>query len=106
MTKRASFHISLLLLAGLILSFSVVNSAQQIRTPRQVPPPVNPDFSKMEVQTLKVQGNVYLLAGAGGNIAVQAGDEGVVVIDTGYEKMGEKVLAAIKKISTKPIRTV
>jgi glyoxylase-like metal-dependent hydrolase (beta-lactamase superfamily II) len=107
MMKRASFHISLLLFAGLIIvAFSVVNSAQQIRTPRQVPPPINPDFSKMEVQTLKVQGNVYLLAGAGGNIAVQAGDEGVVVIDTGYEKMGEKVLAAIKKISTKPIRTV
>jgi hypothetical protein len=50
--------------------------SQQIRTPRQTPLPVNPDFSKLEVQTLKVQGNIFLIAGAGGNIAVQVGDEG------------------------------
>jgi glyoxylase-like metal-dependent hydrolase (beta-lactamase superfamily II) len=67
---------------------------------------VNPDFSRLEVQTLKVQGNMYLIAGAGGNIAVQAGDEGVVLVDTGYEKMADKVLAAVKKITNKPIRTI
>jgi hypothetical protein len=48
--------------------------AQQIRTPRQTPLPVNPDFSKLETETLKVQGLIYLIAGAGGNIAVQTGD--------------------------------
>lgn len=79
---------------------------QQIRTPRQVPPPLNPDFSKMQVQTLKVQGIVYLLGGGGGNIAVQAGDEGVLLVDTGYEQMSGKILEAIRKISNKPIRTI
>jgi len=91
-------------------SVSLITPSQQqppqIRTPRQTPPPVNPDFSKMEVVSLRVQGNVHMLAGAGGNIAVQAGDEGVLVVDTGYEKMSDKVLAAIKKISNKPIRTI
>src|SRR6266704_4357646 len=77
--------------------------SQQIRTPRQTPFPVNPDFSKLEVQTLKVQGNISLIAGAGGNIAVQIGDEGVLLVDTGYEKMTDKVLAAIRKLSNKPI---
>jgi cyclase len=79
---------------------------QQIRTPKQMRLPQNPDFSKLEVQTLKVQGNVYLLAGAGGNIAVQVGDQGVLLVDTGYDQMSAKILAAIRKISDKPIRTI
>ena len=45
-----------------------------------------------------------MLVGAGGNIAVQIGDEGVLVADTGTAQMSEKVLAAIRKLSDKPIR--
>jgi len=59
-----------------------------------------------EIQTLKVQGNVYLLTGAGANIAVQIGDTGVLVVDTGVAEMGDKVVAAIKKLSDKPIQYV
>jgi cyclase len=51
-----------------------------------------------------VQGNVYMLVGAGGNIAVQTGDEGVLVVDTGVAQTRDKVLAAIRQLSTKPIR--
>src|ERR1051325_1659159 len=80
--------------------------AQQIRTPKQMPLPQKPDFSKLEVQTLKVQGNVYLLAGAGSDIAVQVGEDGVLVVDTGYEQMATKALAAIRKLSDKPLRTI
>ena len=54
-----------------------------------------------EIQTLPVQGNIYLLAGAGGNITVQIGDQGVLVVDTGLAPMSEKVLAAIRKLSNK-----
>jgi len=59
-----------------------------------------------EVETLKVQGNVYLITGAGGNIAVQIGDQGVLVVDTGLAAMSAKVLAAIRKLSEKPIQFV
>jgi len=59
-----------------------------------------------EVQTLPVQGNVYLITGAGGNIAVQIGDQGVLVVDTGLAGTSDKVLAAIRKLSTKPIQYV
>ena len=59
-----------------------------------------------EVRVLPVQGNVYMLVGDGGNIAVQIGDEGVLVVDTGTAQMSEKVLAAIKKLSDKPIRYI
>src|SRR5262252_8702922 len=87
--------------------FTLAASAQQqIRTPKQTRLPQNPDFSKLEVQTLKVQGNVYLLTGAGGNIAVQVGDAGVLVVDTGLAEMGDKVIAAIRKLSDKPIQYI
>jgi cyclase len=59
-----------------------------------------------EVHVVPVQGNVYMLVGAGGNIAVQIGDEGVLVVDTGTAQMSEKVLAAIKKLSDKPLRYI
>jgi cyclase len=59
-----------------------------------------------EVQTLKVQGNVYLLTGAGGNIAVQTGETGVLVVDTGLASMSDKVVAAIRKLSDKPIQYI
>jgi len=60
----------------------------------------------LEVETLKVQGNVYLITGAGGNIAVQIGDQGILVVDTGLAAMSAKVLAAIRKLSDKPIQYV
>ena len=59
-----------------------------------------------QIQTVHVQGNVHLLVGAGANIIVQAGEEGVLVIDTGPGPRGADVLAAIRRISTKPIRIV
>jgi cyclase len=59
-----------------------------------------------EVHVLPVQGNVYMLVGTGGNIAVQIGDEGVLVVDTGITSMSDKILAAIKKLSDKPIRYI
>ena len=59
-----------------------------------------------DIKVFPVQGNVYLLVGAGGNIAVQVGSEGVLVVDTGLPQHAEKVLAAIRTLSDKPIRYV
>jgi cyclase len=59
-----------------------------------------------DLDVLHVQGNVYMIAGAGGNIAVQIGDLGVLVVDTGLAQNSDKVLAAIRKLSGKPIQYV
>jgi len=56
-----------------------------------------------EIGILKVQGNVYMLAGANGNIAAQVGDDGILVVDTGTEAMAPKVAAALRTLSDKPI---
>ncbi len=64
------------------------------------------DYSKAEVHILPVQGRTYMLVGAGGNITVQVGDDGVFVVDTGVVQMSDKVLAAIRSLTDKPIRYV
>ena len=85
----------------------VVLDAQQIRTAKQMPFPKNPDWSKLEVDTLHVQGKVSMIAGAGGNIAVQVGDDGVLLVDSGYEQMSPKVVAAIRKLApNRTLRTI
>jgi cyclase len=59
-----------------------------------------------DINVFHVQGNVDLLVGAGGNILVQTGDEGVLVVDTGLAMYADKVLATIRTLSNKPIRYV
>lgn len=58
------------------------------------------------LEVVKVQGNVWMIAGAGGNIAVQAGDQGIVVVDTGANGLSDRVIDAIRGIGTGPIRYV
>ncbi len=64
------------------------------------------NFDKVEVHVLPVQGNVYMLVGAGGNMAVQVGKDGVLVVDSMYAGLNEKVLAAIRTLSKGPIRYI
>jgi glyoxylase-like metal-dependent hydrolase (beta-lactamase superfamily II) len=59
-----------------------------------------------ELEVLHVQGNVYLIAGAGGNTTVQIGPEAVVVVDTKTEAVADQLVAAIGRLSSKPIRHV
>jgi cyclase len=59
-----------------------------------------------EIQTLRVQGNVYMIAGPGGNTVVQAGETGVLVVDTQTAAVSDKLLAAIRAISPKPIHYI
>ena len=53
-----------------------------------------------------MQGHVYMLVGAGVNTTVQVGDDGVLVVDSGYAQMSDKTLAAIRSLSDKPIRYI
>ena len=52
-----------------------------------------------EVRAVHVQGNVHMIVGAGANIAVQVGNDGVLVVDTGAAGATEKVLATIKALA-------
>jgi glyoxylase-like metal-dependent hydrolase (beta-lactamase superfamily II) len=64
------------------------------------------NFDNVQVHVLPVQGNVYMLVGAGGNVTIQVGDDGVLLVDTSYAQMSDKILAEIRKLSNKPIRYI
>jgi glyoxylase-like metal-dependent hydrolase (beta-lactamase superfamily II) len=55
---------------------------------------------------VQLRPNFYVIAGAGGNIVVQTGPEGVVLVDSGSTAMADQVLAAIKRITPLPIRYI
>jgi hypothetical protein len=59
-----------------------------------------------DVKLLPVQGSLYLLAGAGANVVVQIGDDGVLLVDSGAKANAQKVLAAIRQLTDKPIRFI
>jgi glyoxylase-like metal-dependent hydrolase (beta-lactamase superfamily II) len=63
-------------------------------------------FAQSDVHVWPVQGNLYLLVSPGGNMAVQAGKDGVLLVDTGNGKVTSQILAAIRTISDKPIRYI
>jgi cyclase len=59
------------------------------------------------VHALRVRGNIYMLIGAGGNITLKAAENGVVLlVDSGHAGMADKVLAAIRQITPRPIRKI
>src|SRR5713226_5423291 len=66
------------------------------------------DFSKVQIKTTKVSGNIYMLEGAGGNIAASVGEDGIVIVDDQFAPLADKIQAALKelKITDKPIRFV
>lgn len=65
-----------------------------------------PDFDNIEVRTLQVRDNIYMLVGAGGNITVQLGDDGILIVDTQYAEMSEKILAALHELSDGTLRYI
>ena len=62
------------------------------------------DFSKVEIKAEKLSDTTWMLMGAGGNIGVSAGEDGVFVIDDQFAPLTPKIQEAIKKISDKPVR--
>jgi len=65
-----------------------------------------PNLDNVAVHVLPVQGSVYMLVGAGGNVTVQVGKEGVLLVDTSFAQMSDKIVAEVRKLSDKPIRYI
>ncbi len=56
------------------------------------------DFSKVEIKTTKVAGNIYMLQGAGGNIGVSVGPDGILIVDDQYAPLADKIKVALKNL--------
>src|SRR5688500_12016803 len=75
------------MLPGVVLAFAVTAAFGQGARPA-------------DIHIEPVRGNIYMLAGAGGNITVSVGPEGALVVDTGVAQMTEKVIAAIQQLGS------
>ena len=64
------------------------------------------DFSKVEIKTTKIKDNFYTLEGQGGTIGVLTGPDGVFMVDTQFAPLSDKIAAAVKKVSDKPIKFI
>jgi glyoxylase-like metal-dependent hydrolase (beta-lactamase superfamily II) len=89
-----------------LLPAAVLVAAGTLAFAQQAPP----DYSKTKIEVLKVQGNVYMLVGtggpAGGNVTMQAGTDGVLLVDTMYAALTDKIQEAIRTITKEPIRYI
>ena len=96
MTSRArpAVRMFLVVIPAVVALLGISGAAQQ--------PAGNAD-----VKSLHVQGNVWMLTSGAVNAAIQIGDDGVLVVDTMTEALGDKMLAEIKRLAgDKPIRQV
>jgi cyclase len=83
-----------------LLLFPAVASAQ---APAAAPAPQQ-DFSQVQIKVTKLAGDFHTLEGSGGIIGVLPGPDGVFMVDSQYAPLTDKIVAAIKTISDKPIR--
>ena len=96
---------------ALALSFPaerVLTQAGQAQARRPAWPPQLVEHAPGEVEVLPVRGHVSVIIGAGGNVTVQIGEQGIMLVDTGIASMSEKVWAAVQSIAPprKPLRYV
>ncbi len=69
-------------------------------------PPSAADLQNAELHVLPVQGNTYMMVGPGGNITIQTGKDGVLLVDTMFAPLAQRIAAEIKKLSDLPIRYI
>lgn len=66
--------------------------------------PAAPDYSKVQIRTVKLAPNFYVLNGQGGAIGVLTGPDGVLMVDSQFAPLTERIVAAIRQVSNEPIR--
>src|SRR5215467_15154641 len=64
------------------------------------------DFSKVEVKASKVAGSVYMLEGAGGNIGVSVGEDGILIVDDQFAPLADKIRASLKTLGQGKLRFI
>src|SRR6187431_2112912 len=69
-------------------------------------PPAAPNFAAVQIKATDLGNRTWMLEGNGGNITVIAGDDGVILVDTQFAPLHDKIVAAVKTLSDQPIRYV
>lgn len=64
------------------------------------------NYDSVQIKTTKLTESIYMLEGAGGNIGVLVGNDGIIIIDDQFAPLTEKIKTALSKISSKPVKFV
>lgn len=91
-------------LAAMVLSVLAGDALAQPPGPGQPPPGMRMDFSGVTIKTTDLGRRTYELEGQGGNITVAVADDGVIMVDSEFAPLHDKIKAAISAITDKPIR--
>jgi cyclase len=97
------FQVSAVVFAAGALLAGAPSVQTQSARPAWAWKPAVPAASDGQIHVLPVRGRVSMLLGAGGNITVAAGDDGVLMVDTGTAAMSDKVLAAVRAIAPRGV---
>src|SRR5437660_6131315 len=66
----------------------------------------HPSTSTAGLEALQIRPNVYVIFGAGANVTVHVGEDGLVLVDSGSSEAADRLLTAVKAISPRPIRLI
>src|SRR5246127_5656111 len=86
-------RVTIAALAGVSLLWAGAANAQQ-----------GVDFSKVEIKTTDLGNKTYMLEGQGGNITVAVGTDGIIMVDSQFAPLHNKIKAAVEKISPLPVK--
>src|ERR1700756_3620111 len=64
------------------------------------------DWDKVQIKTTDLGNKTYMLEGQGGNITVAVGSDGIIMVDTQFAPLSDKIKAAVKEISPLPIKYI
>src|SRR5262245_31720728 len=92
---RSMKRIALAALAGAAVIMAGFASAQQAK---------GPDWDSIQIKTTDLGNKTYRLEGQGGNITLAVGSDGIIMVDTQFAPLSDKIKAAIKAISPLPVK--
>jgi glyoxylase-like metal-dependent hydrolase (beta-lactamase superfamily II) len=88
----------------IIAAAMLLAGAAQAQQSTNPPPPPLIDWDKIQIKTTDLGHNTYRLEGAGGNITVAVGTDGIIMVDSQFAPLSDKIKAAIKAISPLPVK--
>jgi glyoxylase-like metal-dependent hydrolase (beta-lactamase superfamily II) len=86
-----------------LATLAALVGASQLSHGQSSGPPRSPGGA---LETIEIRPNVYVIFGAGGNIVMHAGEDGVILVDSGSAALADQVVAEIRKITPDPIRMI
>ncbi len=88
---------------GLLAVAAVPAMAHEVGSQEEILQAFSWDFSKAEIKTVRVTDNLHVLFGLGGNIAVQTGDDGALIVDDQFPQLMPKIRKAMRRIGAKDV---